>query len=345
MAASVEEPAAGSVVRPIVKLKKEVNPDHVIVVGEITYRIVQADENLYDIAKECGIDVVELKKNNPGLTNEPAAGTRVAIPNIINENDYIVHSCEKNERVSSLLKRWKVDEAEFREKNISVGTHVFENQIVLIPITPVTNFYWVNDVTEEIVEVEEEEEIEAEEPEIEPQVLFLDEDLDAMEQCYADPENANKRYKVALMVPLYLGEMGKLDVAKENVPKAQKSRSMAFLQFYEGFIMAVKDLEKEGLKLDLNVFDVTENVASAERALTAIEGKDYDLIVGPFYGKSFTVIEDYAKTAGITMINPLSNRESVIVDSPNVVKVKPGNVIPMRTSSLSAERSPLTRSS
>ncbi len=318
----VEEP----IVEPVGEPKKEGKTDNVVVEGETTYRVVQPNETIYDIAKECGIDVVELRKCNSGLGDEPAPGTRVAIPDIINVNDYIIHACEKSERVSSLLKRWKVDENEFRLKNILVGSHVFEGQVVLIPIDPVTNFYWTAKDQEEAVEVEEVEEPEVEEPEPQPQTLFLDEDLDAAEQCHADSANAERRYKVALMVPLYLGEMGKLDVTKENVPKAQKSRSLSFLQFYEGFMMAAKDLEKEGLKLDLKVFDVTENTATAERALNEIEGQELDLIVGPFFGKSFTVIEDYAKTKGITVVNPLSNRESVIVDSPNVVKVKPGNV-------------------
>lgn len=317
----VEEPKA----EPVAPPKKGINPDHVVVVGETTYRIVQPNETLYDIAKECGIDVEDLLKNNRGLTEEPAPGTRVAIPKIVNENDYIVHNCLRSERVTSLLKRWKVDENEFRLKNILVGSHVFENQVVLIPIDPITDYYWIDKTPVETVEVEEVEEPEVE-PEIEPQTLFLDEDLDATEQCYPDLANAGKRYKVALMVPLYLGEMGKLDMAKENVPKAQKSRSMSFLQFYEGFVMAAKDLEKEGLKLDLKVYDVTDNVSTAERALQAIEGQDFDMIVGPFFNKSFTIIEEYAKSMGIVMVNPLSNRESVIVDSPNVVKVKPGNV-------------------
>ena len=322
------EPVVEPVVKPVETPKAGVNPDYVVVIGEKTYRVVQANETLYDIAKECGVDISELLNFNHGLTEEPAAGTRIAIPDIVNENDYIVHTCDRSERVTSLLKRWKVDENEFREKNVLVGSHVFSGQVVLIPIDPVSDFYWTTKAPVEpveVVEVEEPEEVEPE-PQPQPQNMFLDEDYDAAEQCVANPANATKRYKVALMVPLYLGEMGKLDVAKENVPKAQKSRSLSFLQFYEGFLMAAKDLEREGLKLDLKVFDVTDNVSSAERALSQIEGQDLDLIVGPFFGKSFSVIEDYAKTMGITVVNPLSNRESVIVDSPNVVKVKPGNV-------------------
>ena len=58
----------------------------------------------------------------------------IAVPNIVNENDYLVHKVEFNERTTSMLKRWKVSEDEFREMNISVGSHVFVNQVVLIPI-------------------------------------------------------------------------------------------------------------------------------------------------------------------------------------------------------------------
>ena len=87
---------------------------------------------------------------------------------------------------------------------------------------------------------------------------------------------------------------------------------MSFLQFYEGFMMAAETMEKQGMKLDLTVIDVTENVASAERALSQIENKDLDLIVGPFFGKSFDVIEEYAKANGIAVVNPLSTRKSVL---------------------------------
>jgi len=97
-------------------------------------RVVQQGEDLYDIAKEYGIDIADFKVANPGLSDEPAAGTRIVVPNIVNENDYIVHQCERNERVASLLKRWKVDESVFRAKNVSVGSHVFSNQVVLISI-------------------------------------------------------------------------------------------------------------------------------------------------------------------------------------------------------------------
>lgn len=288
-------------------------------------RIVQRGEDLYDIAKEFGIDLADFKAVNPGLTDEPKEGTRIVIPNIVNENDYIVHTCERNERVSSLLKRWKVGENEFRTKNISVGSHVFTNQVVLIPIQPITDFYWIGQDGTEIVEVPEVP-VEPQQPVQEDAQLDFDFETGDIPDCVADPANASKRYHVALMVPLYLYDIDNIPVSKEKSSKSKKSRSLSFLQFYEGFMMAAETMEKQGMKLDLTVIDVTENVASAERALSQIENKEVDLIVGPFFGKSFDVIEEYAKANGIAVVNPLSTRRSVIEDSPNVVKAKAGNV-------------------
>ena len=291
-------------------------------------RVVQPGETLYDIAKEYGIDVAALRAANPGISDEPAVGTRVNIPDIVNENDYIIHNCERNERVSSLLKRWKVDENDFRRMNVSVGSHVFVNQVVLIPIQPVSDFYWIDEMSGDVVENEEEQPSEETVITIQEEAAqsIFNDDFEASEQCTADPQNAMRRYKVALMVPLYLNDVSGLDMTKENLPRLHKARSLSFVQYYEGFMMAVETLEREGLRMDLTVIDVTDNVSTAERALSQIRGMDLDLIVGPFFGKSFAVVEEYAKEQNIVVVNPLSTRESVIVNNPNVVKVKPGEL-------------------
>lgn len=281
--------------------------------------VVQTGEDLYDIAKKFGIDVSDFKAVNPNLTANPYEGMTISVPNIVNENDYIVHKVEFNERTSSMLKRWKVDEAEFRAMNVSVGSHVFVNQAVLIPIDPIKP-------EREVVDEPMVEEIETptEEPVVseEPEPLFI-EPLETPE-CYADLANASQRYKVALLIPLYLSDVSSIEISKNNLPRLQKERSLAFLPFYEGFMMAVEKMTNEqGLKLDLTVMDVTDNVNTAHRALERIENQHFDLIVGPFFGKSFAIIEEYAKAHDIILVNPLSTRNEVIEGNANVVKLKP----------------------
>jgi LysM repeat protein len=287
--------------------------------------VVQEGEDLYDIAKKFGIDVADFKAINPGLDNYPSAGTVINVPNIINEDDYIIHKVEYNERTSSLVKRWRVAESEFREKNISVGSHVFVNQVVLIPIEKVTVILEQAEV-EPVNEPETVEQVEQPTETVPNEVTYFEEEeTQEQRECDVDDRNASKRYKVVLMVPLYLDNIGGLDVDKEQVAKAQKSRSMSFLQFYEGFMMAVERMvDNEGLKLDLTVIDVTDNVVTAQDALETIEDMDIDLIVGPFFSKSFAIIEKYAEEKDIIMVNPLSTRDNVTEGHPNVVKVKAG---------------------
>ena len=309
-------------------------PEPVVVKVGGSY-VVKANEDLYDIAKKFGIDVADFRSVNPRLNTDVYEGMTLSVPNIVNENDYIVHKAEFNERTSSLLKRWKVDESEFRAMNVSVGSHVFVNQVVLIPIDRVVAEHEAvaEHVDEELEEPQQPvagEPVAAEEPVAadgpvavnDPYSVFF-EPLETPE-CYADPANASRRYKVALLIPLYLNDVSSLEVTKENLPNLQKARSLSFLPFYEGFMMAAEKLTGEqGLRLDLTVMDVTDNVSSAERALHSIEQQHFDLIIGPFFGKSFAIIERYAKAHDILMVNPLSTRSAVIENNSNVIKLKP----------------------
>ena len=151
---------------------------------------------------------------------------------------------------------------------------------------------------------------------------LVEEEPEEVPECNASPENARERYKVALMVPLYLYEAEGSSMTPE---RKNKARPLAFLQFYEGFKMAAEQLtQRSGLHLDLTVIDVTDNVSTATSALSQIQGKELDMIIGPFFGKSFEIIEEYAKEQNILVVNPLSTREIIIEGNPNVVKAKAG---------------------
>lgn len=280
--------------------------------------VVQRGETLYTIAKKFGADLAGFKVLNPGLGNYPSSGMVIKIPAVRNEEEYLVHQVESGERTSSLLNRWEVDEDEFRVLNPSVGNRVFEGQIVLIPIEKISY--------SGLIVSNDDQEREAEESPVENNASSASAaNLDDFASDCADlPENAKELYKVALLIPLYLNEVNGISVSRENVVKARKSRPFTFLQFYEGFMLAVDSLvEHYGLRLDLTVIDVNENVGSAESAVKELEKKHVDLIIGPFFSKSFVLVQEYAMKNGILIVNPLSSRENIVVDNPYVVKVKP----------------------
>ena len=280
---------------------------------EKTYT-VQSGETLYDIAKKFGIDLADFKALNSGLDNYPRQGMVLRVPNIRNEEAYIVHTVEEGRRTSSLLREWDVDAETFRALNPAVGSEVFKNQKVLIPIERV--------VFDAPVVVIDDDVSETPEVEIDTTQFVVEEVQNVV--CEVVPEYASQRYKVALLVPLYLNEVDYMNVSRENIEKVRKSKALTFIQFYEGFMLAVDSLKNNyGLNLDLTVIDVTENENSAHSAVRQMGGKNFDVIVGPFFSKSFNVVQSFAKDNGILIVNPLSNRESILNDNPYVVKMKP----------------------
>ena len=286
-----------------------------------------------------GIPVVE-PKEEPESPETPEVPETLETPETsqvnplpISDDDeygdgYIVHTVKESEKTKRLLRRWNVTEEEFRKLNPSVGSRVFVGQKVLIPIDyvpnqgapqeevkPTVDTVKVVVVTEPVVDTVQEVEVPSGEfvlPEEKP------------DQCYASAANAERLYHVALLVPLYLNDIDKLDLAKLKIEKTKHSRALKFLQFYEGFMMAVDSLTKNyGLRLELTVMDVSENVSGAQSAVTALQDQQVDLIVGPFFSKSFAVVQEFALEHNILMVNPMSERGSIIVDAPNVVKLKP----------------------
>jgi hypothetical protein len=60
-----------------------------------------------------------------------------------------------------------------------------------------------------------------------------------------------------------------------------------------------------------------------DKILQTSELSSMNLIIGPFYGRSFRKVADFAKTYEIKIINPLSPREEIILNNPYVFKIKP----------------------
>jgi len=128
-------------------------------------------------------------------------------------------------------------------------------------------------------------------------------------------------FKVALMMPFYLEEIDSIKTDQAE-PK-----SFAFLQFYEAALLAVDSLRKQGMDVNLYVYDTggDEGIDKTRAIFQKKELADMDLIIGPFYAKSFEIASRYAGLHKIPIVNPLSKRSEIITAKPWVFKVQPGS--------------------
>ncbi len=265
-----------------------------------TEHIVKPEETLYRIAKNYAVSIDLIKKYNPGLTKDIKTGQVINIPKIKPEENYIIHKTDKNDKLQKIAKKYDVSYEKVVSLNPDLSKKVAKGQTIKIPV----------EIPEEILS----DNIQKELP-IPAEVGY---------PCGNTELNNKNLYNVALMIPLFLEELDSLDISDEaDLPDQSKFSSFQFIQFYEGFLMAVDSLKKAGMNLNLFIYDVDNSPAKIEKALRSSELSSMDLIIGPFYGKSFEKAAAFAKTYKIKIVNPLSTREEIVFDNSYVFKVKP----------------------
>lgn len=136
--------------------------------------------------------------------------------------------------------------------------------------------------------------------------------------------NPDKLYHIALMIPFYLEQVDNEFINEEPSSKMLLEKPFSFLHFYEGFMIAVDSMVKSrGLKLDLRVYDIDQDINKVMNAINDTWLANADIIVGPFYIKPFEKVSTFASQHNILIVNPLTNRDEIIKDNRNIVKVKP----------------------
>lgn len=101
-----------------------------------------------------------------------------------------------------------------------------------------------------------------------------------------------REYRVALLLPFkttgYHGNVGE-----------------AMMDYYEGFSMALQELESEGLRARLYVFDSEKDSLGLEKQLEHPDMDKMDIIVGPVYEEGLKKTEAFCAKHGILHISPL----------------------------------------
>jgi ABC-type branched-subunit amino acid transport system substrate-binding protein len=142
--------------------------------------------------------------------------------------------------------------------------------------------------------------------------------------CAKLKKNKNEIYHIALMIPLYLEQVADT-LWKESLDplKLNDLAPFRFIQYYHGFMAAADSLRQKGLNVEIYVYDVDQLTEKALDVLRKPELKKMDMIIGPFYKSTFSIVADFAKENKIPIINPLSTRDDILQRNPYVFKLLP----------------------
>ena len=224
-----------------------------------------------------------------------------------NGKQYYIHTVQKKQTLRDIAELYDVTVAEILFENKELKNNPKQGSIIRIPYKEV--------VVEEIIEIQEFEE----EP-VENDTLSYSDIHEFVPKSF----DSDRLYKVALMMPLYLEQIDEKFIQDEVSNKQLLAKPFSYLHFYEGFMIAVDSMVSSlNMKIDLKVYDIDQDTNKIANVLCDSTLLDMDMIVGPFHLKPFEKVMEFVSGHDVMIVNPMTNREDLLIGNPNMVKVKP----------------------
>ena len=134
-----------------------------------------------------------------------------------------------------------------------------------------------------------------------------------------------ERKTVLFLIPFYTQEYhGPVAPSVQSSQDIHAVNSFLLMGFWAGAQIALNEYQDQNVALDIVVRDVTEDEANLRKIMEDRNlMEDVDLIIGPFFNKTFQVAAEYAKQYQIPIVNPFTNRTDILTNNDYVYKVVP----------------------
>ncbi|MBQ1409103.1 MAG: LysM peptidoglycan-binding domain-containing protein [Bacteroidales bacterium] len=138
-------------------------------------------------------------------------------------------------------------------------------------------------------------------------------------------QDKNKVF-VTIVMPLNLDKLNEISTSKFDIEQRGKKeyKVFEFIQFYEGILIALEQLQNRGVSVVLNVVDLSSDKdEDVVAAFNSHQMANSDFIVALLVKKPFDKLSQLAKEHQVFVINPFSSRSAVVENNPYIVKCMP----------------------
>jgi hypothetical protein len=139
----------------------------------------------------------------------------------------------------------------------------------------------------------------------------------------AQPTDSAAPQRIAIFTPLYLDSAFDIAGNYRYDAKTFPRQSSAGLEFWEGAELAIDSLRKEGIELDIHVYDTKAPQAQFDSLLTSEEFKSTDLIIGQVNAPEIVKLAGVAAVLDIPFINVNYPSDAGIANNPHYVILSP----------------------
>jgi len=151
---------------------------------------------------------------------------------------------------------------------------------------------------------------------LESLILKFDLDNEALNVPVITKSVFKEEYKVAVMLPFMVETLEPVDKRQVNY---------IVLDFYQGLQLAVDSLKSIGINIKLFAYDTKRDSTETANILAKDELKGMDLIVGPLYSHTTSLVSEFAYKNQINVINPFFSDSDITGNNPFSFLYKPSS--------------------
>lgn len=272
------------------------------------YHTIQPGETLYGLMKRYDVTVEAICKANPGLSESnfrsgqviiiPAADKTADLPIIqsdqpasqsviIPQQSYRdIHKVKRRETIYSICREYGITEEELIAANPELKTEKLKRgKYIRIP------FHKQMPVA----------------PVVTPGESAMPTNSELFERINSDTKRKNQ-LKVAVMLPFMLNG-------------GNQGEQMRMVEYYQGVLMAIKELKKNGTSFDIHTYDTQNNATTVRQILARSEMKDMDLIIGPGHATHIPAISAFSEQNKIRLVVPFTSKCDEVFGNPYLYQV------------------------
>jgi len=329
--------------------------------SDIFYHTVERGQTVYSIAKMYNVKVEDIYRLNIGSNEKIKAGNKLKIPqrtstarpqSIATEDNYVYHTIQSGETLYGLSKKYGTSGENIIESNSGLSRETFSaGKTIRIPTDKRLK------QTAEIVESPKgAKEVYYTVPAGETMFnIYRKFKTSEKEILKLNPElSGGLRKGMVLRIPLRINEK---DLPKETEPNANEVNAMLtakkevmrvnavkvalllpfdagnakstdakkrITEYYEGMLLAIDTLRKQGYSTELFVYDIGDENSAATKKLLQEKNqvlKNVNLIIGGVSNEQIKLIGDFAQQNKIKYVVPFTSRNDEVLNNPYIFQI------------------------
>lgn len=290
---------------------------------DFLYHTIQPGQTFYSISRQYQVDIDKLRNANPGMSQDdlkvgylikvPRLQESQAKPQVSEGRMFLTHKVKRKETLYGISREYHVDmetikllnpKADF--SNLSRGTSL------KIPTDAWFAARNAKTPTSQPIDT-------VKDDEVIPAILSGDCSINRT-LGYQVP------IRVALLFPFSAREASRFfsdnDTARvaRNLP-ASANRGKVFAEFYSGALLALDTLKKQGVNVELSVYDIAPDSLALRRVLEDKALSKVDLIIGPALAYELPMVSAFSRQHQIPLVYPMSNNNPEIQRNPYLFQI------------------------